>query len=581
MNPFELIPPHISTWIVTALAHLLWQGVFLAALIAAVAQRLGNRSAQARYLVFCLGLFVTAACLPLSLWMLAPVDSASVSALASAYVTVENRPPVSQATADENDTVIETFVPMEAGVLDDQERLLKATMPLGPTPSVVTPKSSWAPASRWIVAVYAIGIFVMSLRLLAGLYGSQRLRTTATPIDDPRVREILARFGEQFRGTVLPVVAYSARVTAPLVVGVLKPAILLPTAILSELTPEQVESLLLHELAHIRRYDHLVNLLQRIVETVLFFHPAVWWLSHKVSMEREHCCDDLAIAWGSEPCSYAESLVRVSELRYQAAGLGAESATTLAATGGRPTRLRGRVLRVLGMPLPGPNPGLTRRGLAILLVLTCSVAAVVGTWANDAQEKNPNKHDIQQIVKLYQNKNLVGTWSAPPGEGDRQIVTFNQDGTYVTGVGEKGKWKLDGDLLTGEVTNGPEWSEPGSKTKQRIVHLNVKSMTLVASPPRGPNVVQTMYRAIDFHGVMLHRFYSTTDPSKLPELWEESPRGSGSYQLQKDVRIAYTHIRGPEYVVIYHRPDLNKYFVEYDQHFQHHELRFYGPYEGD
>ena len=90
-------------------------------------------------------------------------------------------------------------------------------------------------------------------------------------------------------------VVESAGVAVPIMVGWLKPVIVLPTSVISGFTPEQVEALIVHELAHIRRNDYLVNLLQAAVETVLFYHPAVWWVSGRIRAEREHCCDDLAV----------------------------------------------------------------------------------------------------------------------------------------------------------------------------------------------------------------------------------------------------------------------------------------------
>ena len=90
-------------------------------------------------------------------------------------------------------------------------------------------------------------------------------------------------------------VVESAGVAVPILVGWLKPVIVLPTSVISGFSPEQVEALIVHELAHIRRHDYLVNLLQAAVETVLFYHPAVWWVSGRIRAEREHCCDDLAV----------------------------------------------------------------------------------------------------------------------------------------------------------------------------------------------------------------------------------------------------------------------------------------------
>ena len=88
---------------------------------------------------------------------------------------------------------------------------------------------------------------------------------------------------------------------------------------LTGLTPEQLEAILTHELAHVRRHDYLLNLLQTAAETLLFFHPAVWWISRRIRIERENCCDDLALAVTNDRLLYAQSLTRLEELRQQTA----------------------------------------------------------------------------------------------------------------------------------------------------------------------------------------------------------------------------------------------------------------------
>ena len=380
MSAFDFVEPQTAVWMVTSLAHLLWQGFLIAGLALVAAQFLHQRSAQARYCAYCAAMFLIACCLPLNLYLFAPTEEFSDSSAVQIFD--------SQLLA----TLAEDATPgkvteMETPPLNDaiaQEVLSEAATPSNPNALEL---SFWTRASKWMFSFYLAGIACMALRLLMGLYACQQLRASARPVSDARIVEVLDRLGRQIGMRMLPLVAHSTRVTTPMVVGVLKPAILLPVAILNDMSLQQVESLLLHELAHIRRYDHLVNLLQRIIETILFFHPAVWWLSHKVSVEREHCCDDLALAWGSEPCDYAETLVRASELRLQSAGLGADSAAALAATGRQPSALHRRVLRVLGLPLPGPNPGITRRGLAVLLVLV--MAASGSLFVQGDQEPTP------------------------------------------------------------------------------------------------------------------------------------------------------------------------------------------------
>src|SRR5213076_1329469 len=128
-------------------------------------------------------------------------------------------------------------------------------------------------------------------------------------------------------------------VDVPMVVGWLRPAILLPVAALASLSTTQIEAILAHELAHIRRHDYAVNVLQAIVETLLFYHPAVWWLSNRIRVEREHCCDDVAVALFGNPLQYARALTRFEELRLDPAH------ALLAANGGS---LLTRIRRLVG-----------------------------------------------------------------------------------------------------------------------------------------------------------------------------------------------------------------------------------------
>jgi hypothetical protein len=105
------------------------------------------------------------------------------------------------------------------------------------------------------------------------------------------------------------------RVDSPSVIGWLRPVILAPVGVLCGLAPEQVEALLAHELAHVRRHDYLVNVLQGIAESLLFYHPAVWWISNQIRAEREHCCDDLAVAASGDVLVYARALAELESMR--------------------------------------------------------------------------------------------------------------------------------------------------------------------------------------------------------------------------------------------------------------------------
>ena len=136
----------------------------------------------------------------------------------------------------------------------------------------------------------------------------------------------------------------------PAVIGLLRPAILLPAALATGITPSQLEAILAHELAHIRRYDPFVHLLQRIVEAILFFHPAVWFVSRSVSDEREYACDELVLSAGWQPLDYADAMLSAAEFCSgisPARFVGSADAMSLAASGHQPSQFKRRMLRLM------------------------------------------------------------------------------------------------------------------------------------------------------------------------------------------------------------------------------------------
>ena len=171
----------------------------------------------------------------------------------------------------------------------------------------------------------------------------------------------------------------SALAEVPALIGWLRPVILLPVTALTGLDEAQWRAILAHELAHIRRHDYLVNLLQTSVETLLFYHPAVWWAGRQIRREREHCCDDLAIAVCGDVMLYAGALARLEELR------GSIPELTLAASGGD---LLARIRRLTDQP---HHPERTSKSLGAIIaaaVVLC-IAAAPMLRRVDAAPQNP------------------------------------------------------------------------------------------------------------------------------------------------------------------------------------------------
>ena len=165
-----------------------------------------------------------------------------------------------------------------------------------------------------IVVIWLMGVLLLLLRLVGGIAYVQRLKNYRTHAVAENWKRKLASLAHRLQVSKPVRLMESAIIKTPMVIGHLKPVILLPVGLLSGLPPEQVEVILAHELAHIRRHDYVINILQRMVELLFFYHPAIWWLSAMVRTEREHCCDDMAVGISGNTLIFAKALASIQEL---------------------------------------------------------------------------------------------------------------------------------------------------------------------------------------------------------------------------------------------------------------------------
>ena len=207
----------------------------------------------------------------------------------------------------------------------------------------------------WLDALWMLGVFALSIRTVGGWWLIQRLRSTATQQVPPQLAASFASLTQRLGIHTRVALRLSGRIASPLAVGMFRSLILLPASALTTLTPQQLEAVLAHELAHIRRADYLWNILQTMIETLFFFHPAVWWVGASLRQQRELCCDDLAIAACADPDLYATALLALEEHRAQTIALHAtNTGLPLAlALDGHQSRftLRNRIARILGEPM--------------------------------------------------------------------------------------------------------------------------------------------------------------------------------------------------------------------------------------
>jgi beta-lactamase regulating signal transducer with metallopeptidase domain len=253
-------------------------------------------------------------------------------------------------------------------------------------------RDAWLLAAPWLAGLYVAGVMMMLVRLTRGMIHTERLRTGAQPIAAGPLVKLLHHLSRNWSLRVVPMLAEGERIVVPKVIGLLRPTILLPASALSGLSTGELEMILAHELAHIRRHDMWVNLLQKLAEVALFFNPAMWYLSRRIATLREYCCDELVCRSmarpGSEPrLRYATALLRIVELA-QASSAPQETIAALAASGRSPSELRRRVARLFGEPLAEPVQ-ISRGGILTLAATGLLIACSTAIWPVTAQTTDP------------------------------------------------------------------------------------------------------------------------------------------------------------------------------------------------
>ncbi|SIN97649.1 M56 family metallopeptidase [Chitinophaga niabensis] len=233
-----------------------------------------------------------------------------------------------------------------------------------------------------LVAVYIVGVTLMTIKLCLDLAQLRQMRQEGISAMGRTWDEHLLKLAVNMGVTRKVQLFISQHLQVPVMIGFLKPVILLPAAMVSNLSPEQLEAILLHELAHIKRNDYLLNIFQSIVETILFFNPFVWWISKNIRLEREHCCDDLVIAGTVQPLHYAKALVALEEYRLTA------NPMAMAAADDKHHLLH-RIKRIMEMKTKNLN--YSQRVLALLIIV---VGLVSIAWLNPGN-KNEKKEKKQ------------------------------------------------------------------------------------------------------------------------------------------------------------------------------------------
>jgi len=387
--------PTVSARLSLALIHFLWQGCVIACVALTLQGLLRRVTAAVRYWVHVIALGLMVGCVPATFVLLGSATGVPVQvSVAEGEATVD----VTESTIVHADVAASSRSPIDLpAAAGDFMPAVVQIEPVGGDPVAVDQVSAVSASTQslltfrlhgwsgWLAAAYGFGVLAMLVRLSRSLLSGHELKTAAVAITEGALLTMIHRQAKCIGLKVAPTVRFCECVAAPTVIGVLRPVVLLPLSVATGLTPQQLEPLLAHEFAHIRRFDLCVNLLQRLIEAFLFFHPAVWIISRRVSMERENACDDLVLGAGWQRVNYADALVRMAEISSTAIDRKLTGqAIALAASGRNSSELKRRVMRVLSHDEPS-RLKLTRAGLTTLfasLIVIALAPFVVPTFAD-------------------------------------------------------------------------------------------------------------------------------------------------------------------------------------------------------
>ena len=364
-----------------ALLHFLWQGTLVALAMAGCNLTLRNSPARVRYAVHCVSLMLLLAL---------PVLTLAISAPPA---------PTGPVAGGWKEGAAPFILPASPSASD---RLQPGSMPRSGIQESIAP---WLP---WIVAVWISGVMLLSMRWFGAWTYLRRLRRSLSLPIPPEWHRTLEDLKRRAAVSAPVRISVNGLTQAPCVLGWLRPIILMPAAAVTGLDRQALEALLAHELAHIRRHDYLVNLLQTLADTLLFYHPAVWWVSRQIRIERENCCDDIAAEICGDRLTYARTLVNLEQTRASHAAL------ALSAGGGS---LLHRIQRLLRGASTTEQRGATwPLALAGLALVACVLASLHPALRASArvQQFAYNRHEIGSAGERQPTPMLLAVAMASP-----------------------------------------------------------------------------------------------------------------------------------------------------------------------
>jgi len=360
------------------LLHSVWQSLIIVMIVAGLLRFGFAARSGVRYAIACGGLLLTIL----------------VSGLTFLHYTAEHAPQglTSAAYASAFRTDLPNAIgPQEEGVLISVINVLEQNM-------------------SWVVLLWVIGFSVFAIRTVSGIFATYDIRADARPTGGEWTAYV-QRTAYSLGITRIIRIAESTRISGPMVIGYFKPLILIPVGMIGGLTTQQLETVFLHELAHIRRHDYLVNMLQIAVENIFFFNPFVRILSNIIRREREYCCDDLVVSLHGNTSAYAHALFRLAENQLA-------SPVWALSLAGHKNELLNRIKRIMERPVRAYND---KRQLVVRVLFVLS--AFVGiSWISAEKNFNKAENSLSSADTIPDKESLTARYSR------RSVITIDENG---------------------------------------------------------------------------------------------------------------------------------------------------------
>jgi len=370
--------------------HSIWQIAFIGLLLFIVLKCIPGRSAHTRYTISTLALWTTL-----------------VTALCTFIIMLPDQKNITEVSGN----IILVTATNSVSLANQLSTWLEARMPM-------------------MLSIWLGGVAILMLRLIFSLGWVSHLRYDSFPQE--QLQSTLNHIIRRLKLNVKATTAESHHIQSPVTIGHLKPLVLFPIGIINQLTPNEVEAILTHELAHIVRRDYLANIMQSFIETLFYYHPVTWWISRMVRSERENRADDLAVSWCGDHLGYAKALFTIQEMQ-------AESIPNLAVGfASRKGAMLARIQRILNVPYKNHN----QMEKTVLLSL-CSLCFLAFTLTGHAHDNRQQEKTNFPMTFTARNENVV---DSIPSSGTYKIhkKTDAQDISVEVKDGDVKELKIDG-----------------------------------------------------------------------------------------------------------------------------------------